>query len=103
MKGTTISETLAIRLMPPMMTRPAQTVTIRPTTMVVMVMGVSLVVPAARVKTTWALSGSKKFWAAEVMPLIWVMVPMPRAPARTPNRAKSLPIHFHFLPMPFSI
>ena len=102
MKGTMISETLAIRWMPPMMTRAAQTVTMRPTTMVVTVISTAAS-PEPMVKTTWALSGSKKFWAAEVMPLIWVMVPIPRAPARTAKRENSLPIHFQLLPMPFSM
>ena len=102
MKGTMIWETLAMRLMPPMITRAAARVTSTPATMVVTVMAAALS-PWPMVKTTWLISGSKKFWAAEVMPFTWVMVPMPSRPAVAPRKAKVLASHFQFLPMPRSM
>ena len=53
--------------------------------------------------TVLTLLGSKKSFTAQVIPLIWVKVPIPRRPAPTPKKAKSFPSHLNFFPIPFSM
>ena len=47
--------------------------------------------------------GSKKRCTADVMPWIWVIVPIPMMPASVPNTANATASGFHFFPSPFSM
>ena len=46
---------------------------------------------------------SKKICTAEVMPCIWVIVPIPKSAARVPKMANITASGFHFGPSPFSM
>ena len=96
--GTTFSATFEIRLSPPKMTRAAQIVTIAPPITVAQVYDFSPIV-----KAMFVLFGSNAMLTADVIPLIWVIVPIPRRPAKTPKTAKRTASHFQFFPIPFSI
>lgn len=90
----------AILLIPPMMTSAAKNVTTTATAIVIAVMFFSS--PIVKSVGAW-----KNVSAADAMPLICVIVPIPNAPAMQPNIANSLPSHFAFQPylslMPLSI
>ena len=93
--GTTIWETLEILLIPPIMTRPTQTVRRMPLITIVQEYDLPKSV------TLQDLEGSKKLLIALVIPFTWVNVPIPRRPTPTPKKAKILASHFQFLPIPF--
>ena len=95
--GTITEETLAILLMPPMTTSPTN----RATTIAVITVTIEYSVP--RMFTACFISGSKKLFVAEAIPLTCVNVPIPMRPTQVAKTAKHLASHFHFLPMPFSI
>ena len=102
MKGTTTVETFAMRLRPPITTRPTHAVTMTPATTTAS----EYVVPnicTPVVMSAGLKPGSKNLCTAEVMPCICVIVPMPIAPAMTPKAAKSTASHFHLEPRPFSM
>ena len=83
--------TVAILLMPPMITSAAKSVTMIATAIVTAV--ISLSAPIVNSVSAW-----KNVSAAEAIPLICVMVPIPKAPAMQPNSANSLPSHLAFQP-----
>ena len=97
MNGTTTEETLAILWIPPIITSAASTVTITAAATVAQEYSVP------KMETICSLFGSKNDFVAEAIPFTCVMVPIPSAPAQHAKNANSLPSHFHFLPIPFSM
>ncbi|MPN39917.1 hypothetical protein SDC9_187451 [bioreactor metagenome] len=96
-KGTMTCATLAILFKPPIITRPANKVTNTPDNITAQEYSLP------KRDTVKALLGSKKLLTAEVMPLIWVKVPIPRSPQMVPKKANTLASHFQFGPMPVSM
>ena len=95
MKGTIISDTLAMRLTPPSST--SATTTVRTT-------------PAMMTAIEYSLPNSSSVGAEEkmlptasVMELTCEKVPMPNSPTHMPNTAKMTARNFQRLPRPFSI
>ena len=84
-----------MRLRPPIITNAAQIVTIAPPITVAHVYSFP-----AKLNATSDLIA---ILTAEVIPLICVIVPIPRRPAATPKIANKTASHFHFEPIPFSI
>ena len=97
MNGTTISDTFAILLIPPMTTSPTQSVRM----MQVITVLQEYVRPNS--DTAFAVSGSKKFVTADAILLTWVNVPMPKRPTHAPKNAKIFASHLQFFPIPFSM
>ena len=95
--GTTISDTFAIRLIPPNTTRPTQAVSTRQE------ITVAHEYSLPNKATVCAISGSKKLRTADEIPFTCVNVPIPNNPTPAPKNANIFASHLNFTPIPFSI